>query len=225
MMRRPTLWTLISLAACAALVSFQLQGLAIAAAIAKLTASTAFIVVAVSAGAPESGWGRALLAGLGLSWFGDAFLLGTTDTWFLLGLSAFLLAHLAYLTAFLLRGVDLGWVAGAALAVLLFSSGVAIWLMPHVGGGMRIPVLAYLVVINLMVIGAMGARGAGATWLLPAGAMAFYFSDLGVAARQFLQPEFPPYVWSLPLYYAGQLMLAWGPAGRGPISPPRSPPR
>jgi len=50
-MRRRTLWTVISLAACAALVGFQLQGLAIAAAIAKLTASTAFIVVAVSAGA------------------------------------------------------------------------------------------------------------------------------------------------------------------------------
>ncbi|WP_405242074.1 lysoplasmalogenase [Lentisalinibacter salinarum] len=225
MKHRQTLWTVVSLAACAALVGFQLQGLVIAAAIAKLTASTAFIVVAVSAGAPETGWGRALLAGLGLSWFGDAFLLGTTDSWFLLGLVAFLLGHLAYLTAFLLRGVDLGWVAGAAVAVLLFSSGVAIWLMPHVGDGMRIPVLAYLVVINLMVIGAVGARGAGATWLLPVGAMAFYFSDLGVAARQFLAPEFPPYVWSLPLYYAGQLMLAWSPAGRGPISPPRSPPR
>lgn len=225
MTRRRILWTAVSLAACAALVGFQLQGLAIAAAIAKLTASTAFIAVAVSAGAPDTGWGRALLAGLGLSWFGDAFLLGTSDTWFLLGLSAFLLAHVAYLTAFLLRGVDLGWVAGATVVVLLFSSGVALWLMPHVGGGMRVPVLAYLVVINLMVIGAIGARGAGATWLLPAGAMAFYFSDLGVAARQFLQPEFPPYVWSLPLYYAGQLMLAWSPAGRGPISPPRSPPR
>ncbi|NBC22106.1 MAG: lysoplasmalogenase [Gammaproteobacteria bacterium] len=225
MMRRRTLWTVISLAACAALVVFQLQGLAIAAALAKLTASTAFIVVAVSAGAPESRWGRALLAGLGLSWFGDAFLLGTTDTWFLLGLTAFLLAHLAYLTAFLLRGVNLGWAAGAAVAVLLFSGGVALWLMPHVGAGLRIPVLAYLVVINLMVIGALGSRGAGATWLLPAGAMAFYFSDLGVAARQFMQPEFPPYVWSLPLYYAAQLMLAWSPAGRGPVSPPRSPPR
>lgn len=225
MMRSPTLWTLLSLAACAALVGFQWHGLSLAAAVAKLTASTAFIAVAVSAGATESGWGRALLAGLGLSWFGDAFLLGTSDAWFLLGLTAFLLAHLAYLTAFLLRGVELRWVAGAAVAVLLFSSGVAIWLMPHVGAGMRVPVLAYLVVINLMVIGAIGARGAGATWLLPAGALAFYFSDLGVAARQFLQPEFPPYVWSLPLYYAGQLMLAWSPAGRGPISLPRSPPR
>jgi len=225
MMRRRVLWTAISLAGCAALVGFQLQGLVIAAAIAKLTASTAFIAVAVTAGAPDTAWGRALLAGLAASWFGDAFLLGTGDTWFLLGLTAFLLAHVAYLTAFLLRGVDLGWVAGAAVVVLLFSSGVAIWLMPHVGGGLRIPVLAYLVVINLMVIGAIGARGAGATWLLPAGAMAFYFSDLGVAARQFLEPQFPPWIWSLPLYYAGQLMLAWSPAGRGLVTPQRSPPR
>ncbi len=71
MIRRRTLWTVISLVACAALVGFQLQGLGIAAAIAKLTAFTAFTafivvaVFAVSAGAPESAWHRALLAGLG----------------------------------------------------------------------------------------------------------------------------------------------------------------
>ncbi|MEJ2603118.1 MAG: lysoplasmalogenase [Gammaproteobacteria bacterium] len=211
-------WTFVTLAGCATLVVFQLLDLDIAAAVAKLTASTGFVIVAVLSGAAETGWGRALLAGLAASWLGDAFLLGTTDTWFLLGLAAFLLAHLAYLTAFLTRGVHIGWVAGATLPVMVFSAGVAMWLMPHVGAGLRIPVLAYLVVINLMVIGAVGTRGAGATWLLPAGALAFYFSDLGVAARQFMRPEFPPYVWSLPLYYAGQLMLARSPAGRGPLT-------
>lgn len=219
------IWTIVSLAGCAALVFFQLLELGTAAALAKIIASSAFIAVAVLCGAMRSAWGRALLAGLAASWFGDVFLLGTTDTWFLLGLSAFLLAHVAYVTAFLMRGVDLRWVAGATLPVLIFSAATAVWLMPHVGGGLRLPVLAYLVVINLMVIGAFGARGAGAAWLLPAGALAFYFSDLGVAARQFMQPEFPPYVWSLPLYYAGQLMLARSPAGRGPVSRPQSPPR
>lgn len=208
-------WTAISLASCGALVACQLLDLAIPAAMAKVTASTAFIVVAVLSGALATGWGRALLAGLAASWFGDAFLLGTADTWFLLGLTAFLLAHLAYLTAFLLRGVHVGWVAGATVPVLAVSAGVAFWLMPHVPAGLRMPVLAYLVVINLMVIGALGTRGAGATWLIAVGALAFYFSDLGVAARQFMQPEFPPYVWSLPLYYAGQLMLARSPSGRG----------
>lgn len=214
MIRNRNAWTVLTLASCAALVASLLLDVEVAIAPAKLTASTGFLVVAILSGATDSAWGRALLAGLVASWFGDAFLLGSSDSWFLFGLAAFLCAHLAYVTAFLLRGVHVGWVAGAAVPVMTISAAVWIWLMPHVGGGLRLPVLVYLVVINLMVIGAIGTRGAGATWLLPAGALAFYVSDLGVAARQFLEPEFPPWVWSLPLYYAGQLMLARSPAGR-----------
>jgi hypothetical protein len=63
-------------------------------------------------------------------------------------------------------------------------------------------------VISLMVITAFGARGAGATVLIPLGATLFYFSDLSVASMQFTRQAFPSYIWGLPFYYTGQLMLA-----------------
>ena len=72
---------------------------------AKLIASTAFVVVAVTAGALESRYGRILLLGLVLSWFGDAFLLSETKRWLLSGLVSFLLAHVAYVVAFATVGV------------------------------------------------------------------------------------------------------------------------
>ena len=59
-----------------------------------------------------------------------------------------------------------------------------------------------------MVVASFSARGAGRTILIPVGAVMFYASALAVAIGQFLQPEFPNYVWGLPLYYGGQLLLA-----------------
>jgi uncharacterized membrane protein YhhN len=73
---------------------------------------------------------------------------------------------------------------------------------------MLIPVRSYTFVITLMVIAAFGARGAGAPVLLPLGASLFYLSDLSVAAGQFVQPAFPNYVWGLPFYFGGQVLLA-----------------
>lgn len=199
---------LASLAGAFVLVAAQLAGQETAAVVAKLSASAAFIAAALACGAAGSRYGRAIIGGLCLSWFGDAFLLGTTDGLFLAGLVAFLLAHVAYLAAFLMHGIDRRAAALALLPVAAVSAGVLAWLLPHVGTALLIPVCAYLAVISLMVIGAVGARAAGATLLVPAGAIAFYLSDLGVAARQFLEPGFPPYVWSLPLYYLGQVLLA-----------------
>ncbi|MBT8089328.1 MAG: lysoplasmalogenase, partial [Gammaproteobacteria bacterium] len=58
------------------------------------------------------------------------------------------------------------------------------------------------------VIAAIGTRGRGATKLILAGALMFFFSDLSVAALRLVQTTLPTYVWGLPLYYAGQLCLA-----------------
>lgn len=198
----------LALVGAAALVLFQLWDVPIAAAIAKLAASTGFVAAAVSVGALRWHFGRTLLAGLALSWFGDAFLLGGSDALFLMGLGSFLLAHVMYCIAFFIRGVDWSWAGIALVPVVLISAGVSLWLTPHVSADMLLPVRVYTGVISVMVILAFGTKGAGGPWLIPVGAALFYFSDLSVAAGQFVKPAFPNYVWGLPFYYVGQVLLA-----------------
>ena len=194
--------------ACFALVGgllFELPPLAIPA---KLIASTAFIAVALTAGALRSRYGQVLVIGLILSWFGDAFLISETRRWFLFGLVSFLLAHIAYVIAFAITGIERRWALGALLPVAAIAVLVSLWLAPYLPAEMVWPVRAYTVVISLMVVMAFGTLGAGATPLIVAGACLFYLSDLSVAALRFTEPSFPTYVFGLPLYYAGQLCLA-----------------
>jgi uncharacterized membrane protein YhhN len=73
---------------------------------------------------------------------------------------------------------------------------------------MTVPVRIYTLVISIMVITAISSRKPGVTLLVPVGALLFYFSDLSVATAQFVQTEFPHYVWGLPFYFAGQTLLA-----------------
>jgi uncharacterized membrane protein YhhN len=204
----------IGLLACAALVASQLGGWHSAAVLAKFIASSSFVALAITVGAWRTLFGRILLAGLALSWIGDMLLLGRTQAMFLSGLCAFLLAHVAYITAFVVHGINRRWALAAAVPVVPISVLVSIWLSPHVPDSMLPPVLLYTAVISGMVIGAVGARGAGAVLAIPLGALLFYFSDLSVAAGQFVQPEFPNFVWGLPFYYSGQLLLAWS---AGPV--------
>ena len=179
------------------------------AAAAKLAASSAFVLMAVSAGALASRYGTLILAGLVLSWFGDVFLIGTSRHWFLLGLSSFLLAHIAYITAFITAGVERRWTLGAAAPVVVIAAAVMLWLQPYVPPELLWPVRFYTAVISLMVITAFGTLGAGATALIVSGACLFYLSDLSVAALRFTEPPFPTYVFGLPLYYAAQICLAF----------------
>jgi uncharacterized membrane protein YhhN len=194
--------------ACFALVAgllFEVPAVAIPA---KLLASTAFVAVAIAAGALNSRYGQVLLIGLLLSWFGDAFLISETQRWFLFGLVSFLLAHIAYFFAFAVSGIDRRWVLGALVPIIGIALLVSLWLTPHLPPDMVWPVRAYTIVISLMVVMAFGTLGAGATPLIVAGACLFYLSDLSVAAMRFTDPPFPTYVLGLPLYYSGQLCLA-----------------
>ena len=81
------------------------------------------------------------------------------------------------------------------------------WLAPHVGD-MAGPVGAYIVVITVMVVMAFAAFGAGATILIPIGAVPFSTSDIAVARNQFVAPGVMTRVRGLPLYYLAQVLLA-----------------
>lgn len=201
-------WLGLAAIGCLALIVSNLADASTMAIPSKLLASTAFLATAVVAGAFNSRYGKLVFVGLVLSWLGDTFLLGTTDRMFLFGLASFLLAHVAYVIAFATRGINIKWALAAFIPITLVSLAAMIWLSPWISAEMLIPVRVYSFVISLMVIAAFGARGNGATTLIPLGALLFYCSDLSVAVNQFMQPAFPHYVWGLPFYYTGQIMLA-----------------
>jgi uncharacterized membrane protein YhhN len=201
-------WLGLAAIGCLALVVSNLADASTMAIPSKLLASTAFLATAVVAGAFNSRYGKLVFVGLVLSWLGDTFLLGTTDRMFLFGLASFLLAHLAYVIAFATRGINIKWALATFIPITLVSLAAMIWLSPWISAEMLIPVRVYSFVISLMVIAAFGAKGNGATTLIPLGALLFYCSDLSVAVNQFMQPAFPHYVWGLPFYYTGQIMLA-----------------
>jgi uncharacterized membrane protein YhhN len=193
-----------------ALVYFLRMGWMQPAAAAKFVASIGFLATAVSAGALRHGFGRIIFAGLLLSMSGDMLLIGQTQRHFLFGLASFLLAHIAYITAFVLSGQNRKWNLSATVPVIAISIVVLMWLNPHVPSELAMPVRMYTAVISLMVITAIGARGAGASRLIVAGALMFFVSDLSVAMQRIIVTDFPTIIWGLPLYYAGQLCFAIG---------------
>lgn len=193
---------------CISLVALLLIGRDLPAAVAKLVASSGFVVLAIHIGGLRSNYGRIILLGLTFSWLGDAALIGESESLFLLGLGAFLLAHIAYIAAFVVLGVSVRWAIVAALPIAIAAITVSLWLAPHIPQELVVPVRVYTVVISLMVIGAFGTRGRGATILVLAGAVLFFLSDLSVASLRLVQTDMPTYVLGLPLYYAGQVCLA-----------------
>jgi len=176
--------------------------------VAKPLASTGFLLAAWSNGALATPYGRGILAGLALSFLGDVLLIPKTRGTFLAGLGAFLLGHVGFAVAFLLRGASFTiGIAGAALLAIP-ASVVGRWLWPHVSREMRGPVLAYIVVISAMVALALGTLAQVGGVMILVGAVMFYLSDLSVARDRFVAPGFANRLWGLPLYYAAQHVLA-----------------
>jgi uncharacterized membrane protein YhhN len=125
------------------------------------------------------------VAGLVLSLAGDIFLMLPRER-FVAGLASFLLAHVAYVAGFTVRGVDAGMMVAALVVVAAVASPVA-WKIVgalRTAGAMALvaPVLVYMAVIVLMVAGAIGA---GAPWGI-AGAVLFLASDSLLAWNKFV---------------------------------------
>ncbi len=180
---------------------------------AKPSASVGFLLVALGSGALETPYGVWILMGLALSLWGDVLLMFRDTARFRAGLAAFLLGHVAYIGAFAVAGVAAAWAGVAAAGAAVVAAAVLRWLLPHVDGGMRRPVLAYVTVISVMVALAAGTQGAGETALIAWGAALFYVSDLFVARERFVTPAFANRLMGLPLYYGGQVLLALSVAG------------
>jgi uncharacterized membrane protein YhhN len=178
----------------------------------KPLASAGFVGAAVAAGVHDR-FGSAVVAALLLSLVGDVFLISKAKAAFRAGLLSFLLGHVAFGAAFVVRGVRPGVSALALLALVAVAVPVARWLLPHVEDKMRVPVIAYIVIITTMVALAAGTVAAHGHPILLVAAVLFYLSDLSVARDRFVAHEFGNRLWGLPLYYGAQLLFAWSLAG------------
>jgi uncharacterized membrane protein YhhN len=183
----------------AAHLAAEARGLGLARAITKIGASLAFLALGLLPGA-RGPLACGLLAGLALSVVGDAALLSARRAWFLGGLAAFLLAHLAYAVAFASTGHVEPWLA---LPVAALLAGTLRWLWPHLGP-MRPAVVAYCLAIGAMLWLAQGVDRPG----VRLGAILFVASDLCVARDRFVQPGLVNRAVGLPLYYLAQVLLA-----------------
>jgi uncharacterized membrane protein YhhN len=131
-------------------------------------------------------------------WLMPALLLSATGDWllaipwwtlsFLLGLTAFLCAHLCFMGALLPLVVKESLTrARIALMVLLCAAATAllVWFWPHLGQDhLTLPVTVYVVVLTAMVCTAIAAR-LPTIWVA-AGALCFMASDAMIAISRFI---------------------------------------
>ena len=174
--------------------------------ISKTASSATFVglgFVRWSAGDTVGGW---LLAGLALCAVGDVLLLGRRT--FDAGIFAFLLGHVLYIIGFHTASPVAGWSLEVLAPLALAAVAACRWLWPHLGRR-KATVSAYVLVITVMVWGGLsGWWSQTLPWTAALGALLFYLSDLAVARQRFVHPSFVNRAVGLPLYYAGQFLIA-----------------
>jgi len=149
----------------------------------------------------------AFVVALVLSLVGDVFLMLPGERWFVFGLGAFLAGHLAYIVGLLMSGVTLPalavGLAVVALGVLVIGIRVVTAVRASEEPEMVGPVGAYIGVISLMVVCAIGTRNPFAI----GGALLFYSSDALIAWNRFVRR----YGWGdvvvMVTYHLGQIGL------------------
>ena len=163
--------------------------------------------------------------GLFFSLLGDIFLMISysrlSNRWFIAGLAAFLLTHVAYTIGLNLpiTGIPVLYGLGFALVLALTASRV----LGRILGGVRargsrrlvIPVAAYGTVITLMLLSALLTLfrldwKPSAAGLVALGAALFYFSDILLAWNRFVTPVRRGRLFNMIAYHIGQAALVVG---------------
>ncbi|HVO83489.1 MAG TPA: lysoplasmalogenase [Syntrophobacteria bacterium] len=182
----------------------------------KTILSCLFVLTAIVQPHPSPGYYHRLLPGLVLCLGGDVCLALRQKGMFLVGLVFFLWGHVFYIFAFLSLTQANSWTWIGSPVFLAVSGIVYLRLKPYLGK-MQTPVLLYLIVITIMVLGAWTVLGDSRLTrcgriTVSAGAVSFYCSDVFVARDRFWKREFFNRLCGLPLYYAGQFLLAFSAA-------------
>lgn len=183
----------------------------------KMIASLLFISIAVTAflvlkkPAEYAVW---IIAALVLGMIGDLLLVYTYNRkCFLLGLVSFLIGQIIYGVTFL-RYIGFSWIDPVLYIVLIAAALFTYTMVDLELGKMKIPVLAYLIIIMFMFVMAVSGLyksgfNAATTVLISSGAALFLASDVVLAFVIFYKS--PPKALravNLSLYYAAQMLLA-----------------
>jgi uncharacterized membrane protein YhhN len=175
--------------------------------------SALFILAALSVPHANHHYFALVLAGLLFCLAGDIFLIfSLSKKLFRIGLISFLMGHILYSIAFFTLGTSGTLPLVSAVLCLVLSLAVIVRLKPYLGT-MAGPVIAYIAVITVMVIGAASLAGNehvsfSGRALVFCGAILFYLSDIFVARHRFVKKAYINRLVGLPLYYAGQFMIA-----------------
>lgn len=177
---------------------------------------------------------RTVLAGLGFSTMGDFLLMfagGPSGAlFFMLGLGAFLLAHVCYIGGFRsissFKNGGLRRQPAVVLPFILFLAFFLWYLHPGIPHGMVGPVNLYAVVITIMALSAWNTRDKvdpAVFYALFSGALLFMLSDSLIAVNKFRLPFAGAGTWIMLTYLAGQYLIVLGVARfLAPQSPPIS---
>jgi uncharacterized membrane protein YhhN len=174
-----------------------------------------FLIAAALAMDPADGAARAaLVAALVLSMVGDVFLMlpgrepgSDGPNLFVAGLASFLLAHVAYVVAFVLDGIELSdallGLVPLAFIGLFAARPIILGVRSSTEPELATPVTAYIGVISAMVLAAFGTGDPTAML----GALLFALSDSLIALGRFVRPRpwFPLAV--IVTYHLAQALL------------------
>ena len=181
--------------------------------IVKSILSLLFVIAALLQLHPVPAYYHYLFVGLIFCLIGDVCLALPQKKAFTVGLVVFLVGHVLYIFSFSsLTQID-DWISAWLFIIFCMSALIFLWLRPHLKS-MLIPVLLYILVITVMASGAWTVfwkssfQICGRVFIL-LGSLCFYFSDVFVARNKFIKEEYRNRLLGLPLYYAGQFLLAF----------------
>ena len=149
-----------------------------------------------------------MLAGLFFCMLGDGLLI-----WFVVGLSAFLIGHLFYMSAFFTRWqfspLRLASILPIAIYSFIMGRELVTALQNDGNNGLVIPVIAYIIVISLMLWSAVMTANKSAM----AGSLLFVISDSILSWNMFVSDIAYSNVLIMTTYYAAQFLIARSIAG------------
>lgn len=159
-------------------------------------------------------------AGLFFSLIGDiALMFQDVDPFnFIIGLGAFLLAHLCYGMSFIINITNTegeGWMLSSAIAAVILLCAVYFGLdiVPVLDETLVLPVIAYIGIISFMGISAAFRHTRTfprSFWLVMCGALLFMLSDTLLALNRFVRPLPWAGVTVISTYAAAQFLIAFG---------------
>ena len=158
-----------------------------------------------------------ILFALFFSWGGDILLqlIAYNDSFFMLGLISFLIAHIFYIIAFTsIKKTQSVVMKQPILAIpfLIYGIGLIWFLLPDLDE-MTIPVIVYATVILFMTVMALNRRGNVSTvsfTLVFVGAALFTFSDTLIAINKFSYPFEASRFLIMSLYITAQFLIVYG---------------